>query len=114
MKIKWCVTGFLMSVFCAGIQLHAQTVQTLVSFNGTNGNNPTALTLGNDGNFYGTTVEGGTSYGGYGTVFQVTTNGTLHTLVSFRIGFIVTTEAVFDVVIDDEIQLLRREAVVPR
>lgn len=76
-----------MSVFCAGIQLHAQTVQTLVSFNGTNGNNPTALTLGNDGNFYGTTVEGGTNgvgYGGYGTMFKVTTNGTLTTLVLFN------------------------------
>ena len=39
------------------------------------------LTLGNDGNFYGTTEEGGS---GYGTVFQVTTNGTLTTLVSFN------------------------------
>jgi len=24
MKMKWCVTGFLLLVFCAGIQLHAQ------------------------------------------------------------------------------------------
>ena len=86
MKMKWCVTGFLL-VLCAGVQLRAQSVHTLVSFNGTNGNNPSALTLGNDGNFYGTTVEGGTNgvaYGGYGTVFKVTPNGTLTSLVSFN------------------------------
>jgi uncharacterized repeat protein (TIGR03803 family) len=55
----------------------------LVSFNNTNGSDPQAgLTLGNDGAFYGTTVEGGTN-GGYGTVFKVTTNGLLTSLVSF-------------------------------
>ena len=41
-----------------------------------------ALTLGNDGNFYGTTSEGGG--GDRGTIFRVTTNGTLTTLVSFN------------------------------
>jgi uncharacterized repeat protein (TIGR03803 family) len=60
------------------------TLTTLVSFNSTNGANPyAALTLGNGGNFYGTTEEGGSS-GNYGTMFQVTTNGTLTTLVSFN------------------------------
>jgi uncharacterized protein len=24
MKMKWCLTGFLLFIFCAGIQLHAQ------------------------------------------------------------------------------------------
>jgi uncharacterized repeat protein (TIGR03803 family) len=66
----------------------AQTLQTLCSFNGTNGMKPNALTLGNDGNFYGTTYSGGitnsTHTNGYGTVFKVTTNGTLTTLVSFN------------------------------
>ena len=38
--------------------------------------------LGPDGNFYGTTYEGGSS--GYGTVFKVTTNGVLTSLVSFN------------------------------
>ena len=70
-------------VMAAAVKLPAQTVQTLCSFNGGNGAYPyAALTLGNDGNFYGTTAWGGDS--GYGTVFKVTTNGTLTTLVSFN------------------------------
>jgi uncharacterized repeat protein (TIGR03803 family) len=60
---------------------------TLVSFNYTNGAQPNAgLTLGNDGSFYGTTAGGGITsvgYNGWGTVFQVTTNGTLTTLAFF-------------------------------
>jgi uncharacterized repeat protein (TIGR03803 family) len=53
----------------------------LVSFDSTNGTSPSALTLGRDGNLYGTTYSGG--IGNYGTVFKVTTNGALTTLVSF-------------------------------
>ena len=41
-----------------------------------------ALVQANDGSFYGTTAYGGTN--GLGTVFQVTTNGALTTLVSFK------------------------------
>jgi uncharacterized repeat protein (TIGR03803 family) len=49
------------------------------------------LVKGTDGNFYGTTVYGGTGYNGswssgYGTVFQVTFNGRLTSLYSFTCG----------------------------
>jgi uncharacterized repeat protein (TIGR03803 family) len=56
---------------------------TLVSFDQTNGANPYgSLTPGTDGSFYGTTRNGGTN-GGYGTVFRLTTNGCLTSLISF-------------------------------
>jgi len=56
----------------------------LVSFNNTNGADPvSALLQGTNAMLYGTTQSGGTN-GGYGTVFQITTNGQLTTLVSFN------------------------------
>jgi len=45
---------------------------------------PSELVEGSDGNFYGTTVYGGTK--GAGTVFKISTNGTLTTLYSFTGG----------------------------
>jgi uncharacterized repeat protein (TIGR03803 family) len=62
---------------------------TLVSFSGTNGaylgTSPNQLVKGSDGNFYGTTSRGGINDGtnSYGTVFKMTPDGTLTTLVSF-------------------------------
>jgi uncharacterized repeat protein (TIGR03803 family) len=60
------------------------TLSTLASFNyNVTGGYPTsALVEGADGSFYGTTTTGGTS--GSGTVFRMTTNGTLTSLVSFN------------------------------
>ena len=60
------------------------TLTTLFSFNFSNGSSPNDLVKGVDGNFYGTTANGGL-YGG--TVFQLTTNGTLTTLVFFLSSF---------------------------
>ncbi len=53
-----------------------------LSFNGTNGANPTAAPVqGADGRFYGTTFRGGAV--GAGTVFVMTAEGALTTLYSF-------------------------------
>jgi uncharacterized repeat protein (TIGR03803 family) len=83
-------TVCLVCVFCAmgTIASSTQTFTTLVSFNKTNGANPGGLVQASDGNFYGTTPEGGTNttscYGnGCGTVFKITPGGTLTTLYSF-------------------------------
>ncbi|MEP6664162.1 MAG: choice-of-anchor tandem repeat GloVer-containing protein, partial [Verrucomicrobiota bacterium] len=58
------------------------TLTTLVAFNEANGKNPAAgLTLHPNGNFYGTTLNGGIN--GFGTVFQMTPGGTLTSLYSF-------------------------------
>ena len=69
-------------------------LMTLANFGSsffTDGTGPFAgLTLGADGNFYGTTIAGGTNQlsgtNNTGTIFRVTTNGTLTTVVSFT-GF---------------------------
>jgi uncharacterized repeat protein (TIGR03803 family) len=65
------------------------TLTTLYSFDGVDGGNPSAgLVQATDGNFYGTTAQGGvyTSWcnrGSCGTVFKITPSGTLTTLYSF-------------------------------
>jgi uncharacterized repeat protein (TIGR03803 family) len=64
---------------------------SLYSFTGGNdGANPRAgLLQGGDGNLYGTTSGGGaygSSSGGYGTVFKISTNGALTSLYSFTRG----------------------------
>jgi uncharacterized repeat protein (TIGR03803 family) len=65
------------------------TLTTLAEFGNTNGANPQAGVIqASDGNFYGTTWAGGAytnqSGQGYGTVFELATNGTLTTLISFN------------------------------
>lgn len=64
------------------------TLTTLYSFcsesgcaDGSYPNSPAALVQGTDGNFYGTTFEGGTADSG--TVFKITPTGTLTSLYSF-------------------------------
>jgi len=62
------------------------TLTNLYSFTGGNdGGLPQAgLALGSDGNFYGTTVNGGTNNAG--TVFKISTNGAFTSLYSFTGG----------------------------
>jgi len=71
------------AVCCVVIAItsQAQTLTTLATFNGTNGANPLGLTQGFDGNFYGTTLDGGTQ--NVGTAFKITPAGLLTTLHSF-------------------------------
>ncbi|MDN5865337.1 MAG: fibronectin type III domain-containing protein, partial [Gammaproteobacteria bacterium] len=60
------------------------TVTVLHSFTGPDGANPEAgLVLGDDGNLYGTTSQGGTTATPSGTIFKITPTGTLTTLHMF-------------------------------
>src|SRR5437667_3335955 len=64
------------------------TVTTLYSFSGPDGYWPQGrLVQGTDGNFYGSAPLGGAAFngdsGGGGTIFKMTPDGTLTTLVSF-------------------------------
>ncbi len=77
-------------MFCAAavIDSPAQTFTTLYQFcsqpNCADGVHPLAgLIQASDGNFYGTTQEGGANGPDYGTVFKITPAGTLTTLYSF-------------------------------
>jgi len=65
----------------------------LYSFSGADGYSPSGgLIQGSDGNFYGVTQSGGSSYNpsnseyGHGTVFKMTPSGSLDTLYSFTDG----------------------------
>ncbi len=59
-------------------------ITTLLSLMGTNGEFPTAgLTMGNDGAFYGTTGGRDVSFGVDATIFKITPEGVLTTLVYF-------------------------------
>ena len=64
----------------------AGTFTTLYQFSGPDGSGPVgSLVQGSDSNFYGTTSQGGTNNcsGGCGTVFRITSAGTLTTLYQF-------------------------------
>jgi len=68
----------------AAIGAPAQTYTTLVSFDGTNGSEPSYMSLvqGRDADLYGTTFGGGAK--GAGTLFKITPAGALTSLHSFH------------------------------
>jgi uncharacterized repeat protein (TIGR03803 family) len=74
----------VLSAFCAAAvtAASAQTFTVIKHFNGANGRGPSGtLAQGLDGNLYGTTTSGGTN--NHGTVFRISTAGTLNKLYSF-------------------------------
>jgi uncharacterized repeat protein (TIGR03803 family) len=83
----WKTASFIVALWATtGIASQAQTLTTLVTFDITNGAYPYGtLVQGLDGNFYGTTANGGKQQclGGCGTIFKVTPEGTLTTVHSF-------------------------------
>jgi uncharacterized repeat protein (TIGR03803 family) len=93
-ELKPARLSCLMLVFCflAAIASPAQTLTTLYNFTGgADGEYPNVpLIQGTDGNFYGTTLNGGPSCnngsGICGTIFQFTSSGTLNTLQSLTGG----------------------------
>ena len=72
-------------LFCAAatMTLTAQTLTTLVSFDGTDGEEPyfAPLVQNTNGNIYGTTLVGGVN--GAGTIFQITPEGAFSTFYNF-------------------------------
>jgi len=88
-KLSELKETFAIALLCAAtaIAAQAQTFNTLVDFERTNGYMPGAVVQGLDGNLYGTTSQGGDvacslAYG-CGTVFKITPSGTLTSLYSF-------------------------------
>jgi uncharacterized repeat protein (TIGR03803 family) len=84
--------AYAVFALCAAtaIALPAQTLTTLFSFDGTDGQAPLAgLVQATNGDFYGTTFAGGSGsdffclFPNCGTVFKITPSGTLTTLYSF-------------------------------
>jgi len=74
------ILGLISIAAVVGAQ--AQTFNTWVNFDGTDGGNPVAsLVQGLDGNFYGTTTDAGEHNGG--TIFKITSSGVLTTLYNF-------------------------------
>jgi len=76
------LSAVLLAYIWTAIAAPAQTITTVLNFNGANGGFPTcALVQASDGYLYGTTHLGGTS--NVGTVFKVTATGAVTTLYSF-------------------------------
>jgi uncharacterized repeat protein (TIGR03803 family) len=76
--------GSLFLLFVAmAIAAPAQTFTTLVNFDGSNGSDPSLMSMvqGKDGSLYGTTLGGGINF--EGTAFKLTRTGKIRTLYNF-------------------------------
>jgi uncharacterized repeat protein (TIGR03803 family) len=84
-KINLVRTIQLTMIVFAGGALPAQTFNSIASFDYTDGANPYAVSLvqGYDGNYYGTTQQGGTGAIGGGEVFKISPSGSVTGLYSF-------------------------------
>ena len=81
LAILLCMTGVLLWGTSTGSG--GAVLTTLAVFSGTNGARPSSgLLLARDGNFYGTTAEGGAN--DLGTIFRMTPDGGLTTVASFN------------------------------
>ena len=81
MNRRTLIALLVWAVLSGGLAANAQPVTTLYSFVRGPINPHAGLTLGPDGNFYGTTAAGGKNLGG--TVYRMATNGVLTTLFQF-------------------------------
>jgi uncharacterized repeat protein (TIGR03803 family) len=88
-KVNWPKRACAILALCVttAMALPAQTVTTLLRFQGKDGGDPHgALVQATNGDFYGTTYEGGANHfgAGYaGTVFKISPSGTITRLYSF-------------------------------
>ena len=81
--VRSILAALLLPAFSAFLPAQTPTVSILVNFTGANGANPSApaLVQAINGDYYGTTDQGGTKSAG--TAFDVTSQGSLTTLYSF-------------------------------
>lgn len=79
----FALAAVLVLAVVANQSVQAQTYTVLASFDGTNGSYSLApLVQATDGNLYGTTDQAQDG-SGYGTIFEITTDGTLTSLYTF-------------------------------
>jgi uncharacterized repeat protein (TIGR03803 family) len=81
-RLSLLVLASLAITLTLAVCAQAQTLSYLASFNGTNGYQPFgSLTQATDGNFYGTTTNGGGH--GYGNVYRITPSGEVTSIYDF-------------------------------